>query len=121
MKPKFMQIAKEISKHGEHRDHRIGAVIVKKNRVVSLSFNRMRSHPRATNPFRSIHAELGAIIKADHMDLDGATIYVYRQLKDGSPAISKPCQYCHAAIKEAGISEVIYSYNDYPYFVKETV
>lgn len=45
-------------------------------------------------------------------DLSRASIYVYRQLKDGSLGMCRPCKACMALIKNLGIRKVYYTTYD---------
>lgn len=116
-----MDLAKKMSGFGEHRQHKVGSAIVNKNRVVSLGFNKDCTHPKSPHPWKSIHAEFNAILKANRNDLEDSIIYVYRETKNGSPALSRPCKYCMMAIKEAGIKGIFYSTETMPFFNYEEV
>lgn len=108
-KNKFFDLARKLSKKSTYC-HQLGAVVAKKNKVVGLGFNNpYKTHPKSNNRFKTIHAELDAILGLAKEDLVGSTIYVYREHKDGSPANSKPCQYCQMLIKQAGIKKVCYT------------
>lgn len=106
---KKFRLAKLISKHSTYNPQ-IGAVIYKGNKAISVGFNKKKSHPVFANEdrFYSLHAEMGAIINAKQ-DLTGCSIYVYREYKDGSPALAKPCHLCMPSIIEAGITKIYYS------------
>lgn len=106
---RFFDMARKLSKKSTYC-HQLGAVVVKKRKPVGFGYNQPgKTHPRSNNRFRTMHAELHAIIGLAKEDTMGATIYVYREHKDGSPANSKPCQYCQMIIKEAGIKKVCYT------------
>lgn len=114
MKMKYFELAKALSTKSSYH-HKIGAVVVKKNRVLGVGFNKPeKTHPKSTNEFNTIHAELDAIIGVDDADLEGADIYVYREHANGKPAMSKPCPGCHELIKRVGISNIYYTtYGDH--------
>lgn len=112
MKMKFFQLAKKLSYSGTHWQHKVGACVIRKNRVVSTGFNQVKTHTKSPHPYNMLHAELAAIIGCSYEELDGATIYVYRQHRDGNPAMSKPCPICEAALRQAGIKKVFYSANN---------
>jgi len=109
MKIKFFELAKRVSKKSDHRSYHLGAVIVKKNRVLSIGFNRNRTHPKSPHKFKYLHAEIDAIIGLDFKDLYGSVIYVYREDKLGRLALSKPCESCMEAIKASGIKYLCYT------------
>ncbi len=109
VKNKFFEIAKKLSIKAEYH-HKIGAVVVKKNKIVGLGFNKpSKTHPQSNHPFKTIHAELDAILDSDKDDLIGATIYVYREHKNGHPASAKPCPHCQELIKRYKLKKVCYT------------
>lgn len=105
----FLSLAKEASKKSDHHTHKLGAVIVRKNRVLGVGHNMMKTHPKSPHKFHSTHAEFLAILNSGY-DVKGATIYVYRQHKNGKPSMSRPCQCCLNFLIENGIKNVVYSF-----------
>ena len=110
MNIKFFDLAKKISKLSNHGHHKLGSVIVRGSKIVSVGTNKIKTHPRSPHIFGSLHAEAAAILLSKQ-DLSGCEIYVYRETKAGVPAMSRPCIYCFPFIKEAGIKKVHYSIN----------
>lgn len=110
MKQRFFEIAKKLSKSSTHPDHQLGAVITKGNEIISLGFNKLKTHPKSNNKYKTLHAELDAIIHAEKAEhLYGCSIYIYRETKYGRPANSKPCPYCQELLKRVFIQDVYYS------------
>lgn len=108
---KYLGLAKEASKQADYY-HRLGAVIVKKNRVLSVGYNKPhKTHPESKTRFKTVHAEFDAIKKLSEADLRGATIYVMRDAKSGE-RMARPCQCCMDLIKLVGIKKIIYSSNE---------
>lgn len=108
MKIKFFQLAKNISKHSDHPAHQLGAVIVRGNKIVSMGFNKNKTHTKSNHAWKRLHAEISAIIKSRE-DLTGCSIYVYRETKLGHLGMARPCASCLSAIQEAGIKKIFYS------------
>ena len=116
---RFIAIAKEISKLSDYRKVKIGAVIVLKSEIISTGCNRHKSHPimkifnkkyRGFNTKEcNIHAEMNALMKCKHINIKGATIYIYRELKDGSLGNCFPCPACQRRIITAGIKRIVYT------------
>lgn len=113
-KKKF-DIAKAASIHGQHDSARIGAAIFKKNELISVAFNSYKTHTRFNdissyniNKTYVLHAEMAAILKS-RRDLNGCDIFVYREYKNGSMAMSRPCNACYNALVEVGIKYVYYT------------
>ncbi len=115
---RFLMQAQKLSlASGEH--FKIGAIIVKGNRILGMGVNSRKSHPKAKGPFKSTHAEHQAILNAGLTDTEGAVCYVYRATKDGKSACSKPCKSCTDLLKNAGIKTVFSSKKELPFWEEE--
>jgi deoxycytidylate deaminase len=109
VKLKYFYLARTISQKSKSYP-RMGCVIVQKNKIVSVGFNnREKTHPKCNTRDNKIHAELHAIIGVPAANLKGAHVYVYREYADGRLAMAKPCEFCHAALVEAGVKMVFYT------------
>lgn len=76
---------------------------------MGIGHNMMRTHPKSPHGcWKFIHAEFMAVLNAGY-DVEGATVYVYRQLKSGVPALSRPCSHCWRFLTDLGIKKVVYS------------
>ena len=111
-----MRKAYEASFEADHPHFRLGCVImIKGNRVISEGANdKYRSHPYVQKNGQwfnhGIHAELAAIFKVKHRgNLVGATLYIFRQTKNGEFANARPCPMCYELIKECGIKRIVYT------------
>lgn len=108
---KFFELAKKLSQKSDYH-HKIGAVIVRKNKVIGLGFNKpKKTHPQSPNAFKTTHAEFDALWSCSKQDLKGAIIYVYREHKNGCVASAKPCKDCDTLLKYSGIKRVYYTEN----------
>jgi len=116
---KLLQAKKEADKVPDLRIM-VGAVITNKGRVVSVGRNKNKSHPlfaNGSNGIYTIHAEVAAILAAKRKCLRGAKIWVYRETRDGKPALARPCkEVCLPLILECGIKEIIYTVSSPPYY-----
>ena len=102
---RFMALAHVVSKWSKDPSTKVGAVITKGNRIVSLGFNGLPAgYPddatvlddRKVKYALTIHAEVNAITFAKD-DLTGATIY----------CTHAPCSNCAALIVQSGIRRVV--------------
>lgn len=109
MKIKFFEIAKKLSKFSDHHQHKLGAVLTQKNRVVGIGFNKLKTNPKSTHLFKAHHAEFDAILNSEKYDLRGCDIYVYRETRNGDMAMSYPCASCYNLIKSKGIKNIYYT------------
>jgi deoxycytidylate deaminase len=109
---KYFDLAKKLSFKSQYH-HKIAAVVVKKGRILGVGVNNpYKTHTKSTNPWRTIHAELDAILDSPKEELKGSSIYVYREHKNGNLASSKPCEHCAALIAKVGIIKVYYTDNN---------
>ena len=103
---------------------RIGCIAVYKGSVLAKGFNSDKTHTIQSryNVMRykdignrylpsKIHGELAVLQKIKYLDIDFSRvhIYVYRELKDGTIAMARPCPACMAAIKQMGIKHIHYT------------
>lgn len=110
----YEKFARKLAAQSEFSRARIGAVITKGGRVLSTGINERKYTKRNGRSWPSIHAEEAAILKIlkepnGQRKLIGATIYVSRIKKDGTPGLAKPCKDCQALINAVGIKRVFYT------------
>lgn len=114
----MLHLAKKVAKKSTHK-YQVGAVLCKNRKPVSFGCNVPKTHPVHANPNvsvrRSIHAEIAAILAAK-CGLYGTTIYIYRETKNGKPALAKPCKYCMNLLRRNGVKNIIYTIDKYPYY-----
>jgi len=102
--------------YNENIQHRHAAVVVKGGRVLAVGRNRAKTHPDSIfyedgqRILKSIHAELDAISRVKNKEqLRGATIYVARLGRAGSPGMSCPCKMCQQLINKHGLKRAIFT------------
>lgn len=124
----LFKLAKEESKKADYcgcaGNVAIGSVIVYHGSVLARGHNSNKTHSQQAkfNKWRyknegnkylpsKLHSELMALNKIKYLDIDFSKVhlYIYRQYKDGTLALSKPCPSCEAAIREMGIRHVHYT------------
>ncbi len=128
----FLNIAQEVGKRSTCLRRRYGAIIVKDKIIVSTGYNgaprgedncidtglceRERLHIPKGERYElcvSVHGEANAIINADPLKMQDATIYIVGiNVADGSFASGAPCLMCRRLIKNAQIAKVIYRDTD---------
>jgi deoxycytidylate deaminase len=117
----YFHLAKNTAKFSDHRV-RVGCVISNKKPIVAAC-NKTRTHPKYANPENSnrgsIHAECRAVIHSGRKDLTGYSIYVYREMKNGRPALARPCEHCLSILEEVGIRKIYYTIPNKPYWKME--
>lgn len=118
----YFQAAKAVSKLSDYNKFQLGCVIVNKHRIVSSGHNsNTKCHKiQAVLDMErhgvfcpgKVHAETDALVGVRDMDLSKASIFIYRELKDGTRAMARPCPSCQKLIRQAGIKHVYYTGND---------
>ena len=105
-KKKFLDLAATLSL-SSNKQERIGAVIAKKNRIISWGISLKKTHPiqGRYNKIRfadntgepgidiaHIHAEMDALNRSKFKDLKGHTMYIYRECMEGKLRMCRPCK-----------------------------
>lgn len=129
MKKKFFKAAKEESYLSDYDKQHIGAVAIYKDKVIlARAHNSKKTNTtqyyynkyRATNssnilstPARA-HAETNLYRKIRYLDIDFAdvSVYIYRQFKNGTPAMARCCNSCERLLRDLGIKKICYSVNN---------
>ncbi|MCX9024642.1 MAG: deaminase [Candidatus Methanoperedens sp.] len=106
---RFLALARQISKKSDHPKYKMGCVIVKGKKVLGVGFNTCKTHTKSPHKYKSMHAEFMAAINAE-FDIAGSTAYIFRQQKDGTWAMAKPCGHCWAFLMSNGVKKVVYSF-----------
>ena len=95
---------------------RLGAVLVKKGRVVSTGYNHMqKSHPLMQkyagklNFTLGLHAEVHTCIGVSAGDLHMADMWVCRVHRSGALAMALPCRVCQRFLTDVGIRRVYFT------------
>lgn len=124
----LIDLAVSQANESEYPLFKIGCVIFKKNKVIAKSYNKVividgyyDFRIKRYKDVVSIHAEMGALIKANGDDVKGSNIIVVRINKNKQLRLAKPCKNCWANLKLAGIKNVIYSISNYPYIKTEKI
>jgi deoxycytidylate deaminase len=112
MKNKFFIAAKKLAGKSTHHQHKLGCVIVSKNKIVSFGFNQIKTHSRSPHHYNMIHAEVDAVLGNSYDELKGTEAYIYRETKTGSLAMSRPCPYCYEMLKTMGVKAIHYTVNE---------
>lgn len=110
----MIRLANKEAKKSNFYRHRLGAVIVKGNRVLSVGHNDIRYTKEFRNP--TLHAEEAAILKLlkakRGAELVGSDIYISRMRANNLCGLSKPCDRCFALIRAVGMDHVHYTTNE---------
>ena len=117
----YFKAAKAISEMSSFKNQHIGAVAVYKHKIISSGTKSNKTNPiqKRFNIHRfsvdtphTIHAELAcllSLINRKDINFSEVSLYIYREYKNGKPAISRPCPSCMALIRQLGIRKLYYS------------
>lgn len=94
-------------------NQRHGVVIAHGPRVLAVGVNTMRADlPVHALPKgqRGFHAEIMALraLRTD-VRMERLTLYSARALKDGTPALARPCIRCQAVLEYEGLTEIYWT------------
>lgn len=109
---RFFEIAEKLAQKSNHPKFKLGAVVVDKNKIIGMGFNKLKTSPKSLHPWNTRHAELDSILNCYREDLTGCQIYVFRRGKDGRIRKSLPCASCQATIRQMGIKRIHYTVDD---------
>ncbi len=123
----FLDIAKAVGRRSTCLRRQYGAIIVKDHIIISTGYNgaprgesncidtgiceRERCNVPKGERYElcvAVHAEQNAIINADPVKMQGATIYIVGYNSDGTLASGQPCLLCRRMLCNAMIEKVIY-------------
>jgi hypothetical protein len=86
----------------------MAAIAVLGGAKLAEGVNVAKNSPRLTRWDRcSRHAEHNLLSTA--RSLTGATVYVARSRRDGTPAMARPCVFCRAMLTSAGVRQVVFT------------
>lgn len=106
---RWLRRALDAAASSPHRT-RMGAVAVCSGRILGEGVNTPKNRPVSIDWHHvSRHAEQALVAKAD---LDGATVYIARLLRDGRDACARPCRFCLLRLTEAGVRTVVWTAGD---------
>lgn len=89
----------------------MGAVLYTRKGVIGEGINDMKkTHPAMQGkPWPFLHAEVAACLDAGLRRTAGASLYVARILRNGAPALAKPCPFCARFLHKAGVTHIHWS------------
>jgi deoxycytidylate deaminase len=127
---RFAKIALELAGEATHDvTHQLCALVVSKNRVLSVGYNQPKTHPISSETqMQQLHAEMDAIVRCPYTPvsnparekppLSGAEVIVARVRPSGKPGLAKPCEVCERLLARLGIRRVFYTINsNYDYVI----
>ena len=121
----LFKVARECSLQSDYCGHaRIGCILVYHGTILAKGWNSDKTHTMQSiynvRRFKNCgnrylpdkqHAELCVIAKTRYLDIDWSKVhlYIYRELKDGTLAMARPCKACWSAIEVQGIRHIHYT------------
>jgi deoxycytidylate deaminase len=112
-----------VAKLSNYSKQHIGCIVVYKKQILAVGYNQNKTHTLQAyyNKYRnienenihhSVHAEIQALSRIRHMDIDWSKVevYTYREHKQtGQLMMSKPCPACLRYLMDMGIQNVYYT------------
>jgi len=113
-KERGMRAAIKAARLSQFYAHRVGAALFNGPHLIALGYNRHKSHPQ--NTCFTQHAEFNSLLKkrtlADSTrgpKSRNLTMYVARLTRTDKISLSRPCDKCQRALRDAGIKTVYYT------------
>lgn len=122
---RYMDVARLVSRTSDYHGAHIGCVVAHKKVILSVASNSEKTHSLQGiyNTYRNfdikdnnvvmhkLHAEICALslIYKKNIDWKNVEVYVYREWRNGRPAISRPCPACSQFMRDLGIRTIIYN------------
>jgi deoxycytidylate deaminase len=109
---RFARVALALAAEIDHdMTHQLCALVVKRNRVLSVGYNSNKTHPMMSTNMQQLHAECSAILKCPDGDLRGSDVVVARARAEGKAGLAKPCAVCEGILRRCGVRRVFYTTN----------
>jgi len=86
------------------------AVVVRSGKILSRAVNKWRNDPSVIidrDHVHSVHAEIAGLRRVCRPAR--ATVYVARWSRHESPAYSRPCPRCLAAMETIGVKKIVFT------------
>lgn len=103
-----LRIAFDAAKTSTHYKYRLGAALFRGSRLIATGTNKIKTHPKSPNPYRMVHAEVDALLRADPDLISGSAMFVVRLLKNTNFAPSKPCECCWQMAVGLGVRRITF-------------
>ena len=128
----YFKAAKAMAELSDFPRVQIGCCAVYKHKIISSGCNSLKTNPtqKRLNIYRfsvdtphTVHAELACLlplINRKDIDFSNVSLYIYREFKNQTPAISRPCPSCMALIRQLGIRKLYYT-GDSSYINEEII
>ena len=117
----YFKAAKAVSELSDFNRVRMGCVAVYSHRIISSGTNSTKTNPlqKKYNIHRfdvdcghTLHAEsqcLLPLVGRKDIDFSRVSLYIYREHKDKTLALARPCKSCERLIRDLGIKKVYYT------------
>jgi deoxycytidylate deaminase len=85
----------------------VGAALFDGARIVTLGFNRHKSHPDST--CFTQHAEFDSVRRMKWKNTANLVMYVARLTRTDKISLARPCTECQSVLLQAGIKKVFFT------------
>lgn len=123
---KYFSKARQVATTSDFHKIHVGCIAVYQGRIIGIGCNSNKTHPKQDyyNRFRNkdeietyipkLHAEIDCLNSIRHLEINFSKVklYVYREKKDRSYGMARPCPSCIVAINDLGIRQLYYTTDD---------
>lgn len=119
---RYLSLAKKASEFSDDENRHLGAIAVYKGIILAVGYNHRKTSPvqKKYNKYRNLdissnkctfHAESHCLNKIKKLDIDFSkvSVFVYREHKNGTMALARPCEGCRKLIEDLGIKSFYYT------------
>lgn len=108
----FLTLATQLSRKYSHdMPVHLAAILVNKGKVASIGYNQMKTHPKSTHPYKTLHAEVDCLIGIPEGVLRESSLFVARTGFHGRSRVllARPCPFCQIMIRRAGVRDTYFT------------
>lgn len=118
----YFKAARAVSALSDFNRIHTGAVAVYGHKIISSGANSHKTNPtqKLYNRYRfegdagnhSLHAEIQCLLplmNRKDIDFSKVSLYIYREHKNHTPGLSRPCPSCMQLIRDLGIRNIYYT------------
>ncbi len=107
-----IKLALDLAKTSDCPVYKIGAVLMKNNKIVSAKPNIFKkSHSKSRTIFNGIHAEFNCLYNLDPKKCRKCTLFIARITNAGTVSMARSCEECLNLLRKCGIK--VFYYTDY--------
>jgi deoxycytidylate deaminase len=106
---KYLSLLKKLAQSSDHHSHKMSCLIIRQGKIIGRGYNSLGTHPESKHAFYCKHAEFNAFIDSNR-DIEGSTVYIFRENKMGVPSLARPCTSCYKLLTSEKVKRIVYTF-----------